>query len=426
MTINLKELAASTLERLKTAGFESAQVSISVSEQDELNIAHNEASLLRSTEDYHLSLTGIVDGRKAGATLTDLDDSAIAHSVRDLINRAKLAPQDDANAVSSRQTGHFEQGPQSCDMDLLVKKVEELLAFRAKETPKMSIDEGAAAHRLSREHVLTSEGSDLSCSVGSYGLSAFGTAKDGDKSSSFNEAGGRTNDLSIAPAYELFGIGNMLRETERQIQTVPLGGNFVGDVILAPTAVDDLLGWLIGQLGDMALISGGSVYKNRVDDLIASPLLSVRSRFDSPGHVPYTGDAFLAPAIDLVNKGRLTTLLPGYYGSRKTGLKHTPCGSGWSIDPGDMARDELIASVKHGALVTRLSMGSPGANGDFSGVIKNSFIIKDGKQGSALTESMISGNMARMLKEISGISRERLDLGSENFPWIRIPNLHFS
>jgi hypothetical protein len=39
---------------------------------------------------------------------------------------------------------------------------------------------------------------------------------------------------------------------------------------------------------------------------------------------------------------------------------------------------------------------------------------------------MISGNMAEMLKDISGISKEHLDLGGEDYPWIRIPNLHFS
>jgi len=426
MTINIQDIASSTLDKMKAAGFDGVQVSVAVSEQDELNISHNEASLLRSTEDYNLSLMGIIDGRKASATLTDLEDSAIAHSVGDLFGRAKLAPQDEANAVSSGQTGHFEQGPQQGDLDLLVKKVEELLEFRARETPKMSIDEGAALHRLGREHILTSEGSSLSCSVGSYSLSAFGTATEGDKSSSFNFAGGSTNDLSLVPSSEMFGIGTMLKETVDQIETLPLGGNFVGEVILAPTAVEDLLGWLLGQVSDMALISDGSVYKESVGEVIASPLLTIRSCFDAPGHAAYTADGFLAPSMELVKEGCLTALLPSYYGSRKTGLAHTPSSSGWSIDTGDIAKEDLIGSVRQGALVSRLSMGSPGANGDFSGVIKNSFIIKDGVVGSALSESMISGNMAQMLRDISGVSKEHLDLGSENFPWIRIPNLHFS
>ncbi len=71
-------------------------------------------------------------------------------------------------------------------------------------------------------------------------------------------------------------------------------------------------------------------------------------------------------------------------------------------------------------------MGSPRAKSDFSGVIKNSFKIENSESGPALSETMISGNMAEMLKDINGISIEPLALGSEDFPWIRIPNLHFS
>lgn len=262
-------------------------------------------------------------------------------------------------------------------------------------------------------------GSSLSYSVGCYSLMAMGTASDGDKSSSFNYTGGDTHDLS-AHASEYFGIANMLWETERQIDARPISDKFVGEIILAPTAISDLLGWLLGQLGDSALIADSSVFKDSVGDVIASPLLSIRSRFDAPGQVPYSNDAFVAPAIDLVVQGQLSTLLPSLYGSRKTGLPHTPSSSGWSIDTGELTRDELIGSVPKGALVNRLSMGSPGPNGDFSGVIKNSFIIKDGAVREALSDTMIAGNMAQMLKDISGVSREHVDFGGQDFPWVRI------
>ena len=62
-------------------------------------------------------------------------------------------------------------------------------------------------------------------------------------------------------------------------------------------------------------------------------------------------------------------------------------------------REGLRAKViDKGALVNRLSMGSPAANGDFSGVIKNSFLIEDGGLSGALSETMISGNTINMLK----------------------------
>ena len=120
------------------------------------------------------------------------------------------------------------------------------------------------------------------------------------------------------------------------------------------------------------------------------------------------------------------TLLPSLYGSRKTGLPHVPSVYGWEMNAGQESRAELVGQVSRGAIVGRLSMGMPAANGDFSGVIKNSFRIEGGTVGAALSEVMISGNMALMLKDLLGVSRERLDTGATVLPWLRIGGLHFS
>jgi PmbA protein len=424
--MDMNKVAERALGKMTEQGFDSALVCTHVGQQDELNIAISEASLLRSTEDHSLELTGIVDGRKAATSLTDLSDGSVDQAIAGLIERAQLAPQDDANAVSSGETANVVHGPQDCDLEILAVKAQELLDYRASNTPKMSIDEGVVAHSLNRSRMLTSEGSDISTSIGCYSMSAFGTATDGENSSSFNYAGGNANDLSERNAAEYFGIGDMLRETENQIATQHLNGNFVGDVVLAPTAVTDLLGWLLGQVSDMQLISDSSLYKNSVGKAIASPMISISSHYDGAGQSPISSDAFVAEPVSLIENGELKTLLPSLYGSRKTGIAHRPRGSGWKVASGDTSKDELIANVKKGALVTRLSMGYPGPNGDFSGVIKNSFLINDGELGSALSEAMISGNIATMLKDINGVSKEHIDTGGEDLPWIRIPNLNFS
>ena len=197
-------------------------------------------------------------------------------------------------------------------------------------------------------------------------------------------------------------------------------------MVLTPGAVTDLLSWLLGQLGDMQLLSGSSVYAEQVGELIASPLVTVRSRFDGPGLAPVTADAFVAQPLTLIEQGRLTTLLPSLYGSRKTGRAHCPSGSGWCIDTGTTPCAELSQGIAHGAWVGRLSMGRPAANGDFSGVIKSSFEIVDGALGDPLSEVMISGNMADMLRQVEAVSSESLDTGDEDLPWIRIGGLHFS
>jgi PmbA protein len=245
--------------------------------------------------------------------------------------------------------------------------------------------------------------------------------------SSFNHAGGETHDLAAHAAPDWFGIGEFMRDAERQIETRALDAPFDGELVLTPRAVASLLGWLQGQVGDERLIARTSLYRERVGEAIASPLLTLQSRFDAPGVAAVSAEAFAAPPVTVLAAGRLATLTPGFYASRRTGLAHVPTApAGWEIAAGSTPRDEMIAGVARGALVDRLSMGSPAANGDFSGVIKNSFLITGGEVGPALSEVMVSGNMARMLLAVSAVSRERIDSGALCLPWLRIGGLHFS
>ena len=426
LELNLKDTAAQALAQMRAAGFDDAQVTAVHSKLDELAIAHNEPSLLRSTESHKLVLLGVVDGRMASTELTRLDRDAVHERIAALFADAKSAPQDEANAVSQGQHARIVQGPQAGDRELLAAKTQELLAFRARATPRMMIDEGGCSHQWQRWHTLTTGGSDLAASVGCYSLGAFGTAREGSKSSSFNYAGGSADELAARPAQEDVGIEGMLRDTERQIETQPIGGKFQGDVVFTPAAVADLLGWFLGQLGDTQLIAGSSLYKGSVGEAVASPLLTIRSRFDAPGIAAISSDAYATPPVTLLERGTLRALTPTLYGSRKTGLKHVPVAGGWDVVAGATPLSEVIGAVQRGALVARLSMGNPAANGNFSGVIKNSFRIDGGAVGAALSETMIAGNMAQMLKDITAVSREQVDNGPQRLPWIRIANLHFS
>jgi PmbA protein len=256
-------------------------------------------------------------------------------------------------------------------------------------------------------------------------MSVFGLAREGQRASSFNYTGGECEALTDVPRQ--FGIDRMMRELTQQLDAQPIGGRFEGQVVLAPMAVQDLLAWLMGQLSDGPLIDSSSLYREHMGRAIAAPLLTLHSRYDAPGCLPVTADAFVAPATTLLDAGRLTQLAPSLYGSRKTGLPHRPLAtSGWALQAGATPRDDMIAAVPRGALVGRLSMGRPAPDGGFAGVVKNSFVIEGGRLGPALRETMIHGNVATMLREVAAVSSERLDTGSHLLPWLRIPGLNFS
>lgn len=422
----LREPAERALALMRARGFDESQATVSSTREDEVNIADGEPSLLRSTDARRLALAGIVDGRKAATEITDLGEDAVREGVEALLAAAAGAPRDDANRVSCGQRARIVQGPREADVDLLTAKARELLDFFRGETPKVNVRESVVAHTRVRSHTLTSAGSDLEADVGHHSLGVFAMAREGAKVSSFAYTGGSCHDMD-RHASEYFGIAELLRALERQIHPRPIEGKFVGDVVLTPPAVADFVGWFLGQLCDVQLIAGSSLYRDRVGEAVGSPLLTLRSRFDAPGVTALTADAFVASPVEVLRRGVLATLTPSLYGSLKTGLPHVPTAcAGWEMLCGDTPRAQLIAGTPRGALVGRLSMGMPASNGDFSGVIKNSFAIADGAVGPALSETMISGNVARMLLDVTGVSRERLDTGAFLLPWLRIGNLHFS
>lgn len=425
--MTLQDLAGQALALMQAQGFEAARADASRVRQDELNFAHNEPSLMRSTRTHKLVLTGLLDGRLASTELTDLSPDNLRHSVAQLHQTTCAAPQDAANAISAGEHARIQRGPMAADEAVLADKVAELLAFRQCETPLMMLEEGFASHTRCQQHTLTSGGSDLASDIGWYALSAFGTAREGKRTSSFNHAEGQADELSSRPAQAWFGLEALLRDTSRQVDSAPLAEKFVGDVLLAPPAVAGLLGWLHGQLSDLQLIAGSSLYRQRVGEVVASPLLNLRSRFGAPGVSGLSADGFVARPVTLLQAGTLKSLTPSLYGSRKTGLAHVPvAGSGWELDAGETPLAAMVEGIEAGALVGRLSMGHPATNGDFSGVIKNSFGIRGGQLGGALREVMIAGNVAQMLKDVIAVSRERLDTGGTCLPWLRVKGLHFS
>jgi len=80
----------------------------------------------------------------------------------------------------------------------------------------------------------------------------------------------------------------------------------------------------------------------------------------------------------------------------------------------------MIKNIKKGILIDGFSGGYPAVNGDFSGVAKNGFLIEDGKIAGAITETMISGNLFEMFKNIKDVSKEQVCAG-----WCVTPYMSF-
>ena len=94
--------------------------------------------------------------------------------------------------------------------------------------------------------------------------------------------------------------------------------------------------------------------------------------------------------------------------------------------PGESSLEDILSGIDKGLVLNRFSGGQPGTNGDFSGVAKNSFLIENGKVTDAVSETMVSGNLAELLLQIRGISKERLCDGATVLPWIAFDGVTIS
>lgn len=413
------------LNQMIESGFDDARVTIIETEANELNLAHNHVSLMRTTQSVELSLMGIKDAKRAMAKVTSLDTESVSSLIQSMLADAEASPADDAYAVSENQQGSFVKGPQSVDRDAIAESAKKLLEYRSQTYPTFQIEEAAIKHTLIKTSLVTSRDTNLESVVGSYGVVVMGSSKDEHGSSSFNYTGGNLDTLPDQLS-DVLDIDTLMANSVQETQATPVGDKFTGDVILTPVAVMDLVSWLMQQTGDFGLLSGTSVFKDSVGEAIASSLLTLRNGAEGAGEAPFNSEGFVIEPVTLVEQGKLNHLLPSYYGSRKLDLPHLAAGQAWRMDAGDVTREDMLASVSRGALVNRLSMGSPAANGDFSGVIKNSFFVENGQRTRALSETMITGNVAQMLKDIQAVSKELTDFGGDRLPWLKISGLRFS
>ena len=88
------------------------------------------------------------------------------------------------------------------------------------------------------------------------------------------------------------------------------------------------------------------------------------------------------------------------------------------MEPGSTPLEEIIANIDRGLLLGGFSGGQPGANGEFSGVAKNSFYIENGKIKGAVSETMVNGNLEKVFQNVVAVSSETACDGTSVFPYM--------
>lgn len=426
-----QKIIDSISEKLKQSGADEYACRITDGAVTELYYESGKISMVRTNFNNRFSVKIIKDKRKGTASINSFDPKNVDQAIADAMEAAQSASPDPANCVSEETQQHsYERGVFSADKEGLYTGLKNFLDITAQKYPKISFDSISAEHFLTESTYISSNGAQLTEKRGAYALSSMFMAVDKDQSSSFNSTEAVFEDIS-APFISLGGTERTLKETEQQIHTVPFPGKSITDVIVTPACMEDIIASVESNfLSDSVLINKTSLFADKLGKQVAAPQVSVYCKpLDETlvNGYAYTDDGYIAENMPLIENGVLKNFVLSDYAARRTGLPRSKNAGGcYVMKPGDTTLQQMISETENGILLNRFSGGSPGVDGDISGVLKNSFLIRNGRIAEALSETMFSANLAKMLTDIKQISIETQCDGGYRLPWVKIGGISVS
>lgn len=427
-----RELQAATLaiKQMTSLGAEESSARAMTSKKSEFNAEGGKFTLLRTTLDHSLSLTALKGQRRGMVSSNSFEEDAVLSAAKDCVASAEAGQADPAWELAREGQKEAIRGDTEPDLDKLFFRTQEMIDSIHREYPKVILEQVTADHTMETGVYLNSHGVKYVTTNGRYAVTLMFSGHEGDKSSSFNGAGFVTDSLD-KPFLDQASVRQSVKDAENQIHTTPVKGKFEGTVIFTP----DCLGGMLGELftnfaSDGVLLDGTSKWKDALNTRVGDERITIRVAPHDERIVAdqtYTAEGFEAVDYTLIEKGVLKQFMLSAYAANKTGNRRAPNASfALVMAPGETSLDDIIRKTKKGLLVSRYSGGASGASGEFSGVAKNSFVIEDGRVGSAVSETMIAGNLADMLRRVEGISRETVENGATSLPWLAVGGITIS
>jgi len=417
-----KEIAEYALDALKKAGADKAACVVSCGRKDEFNVEANKFTLMRTLFNDGLTLKTIKDNRKGVIRINKLEKPSIDKAVTDCMALSLSALPEEAEDIAEKaENKTFDQSIGGSDMNTLFSRTKGFIEQLKDEYPKIILEGMTSDFNRGQAIYVNSNGVEFNTTTEYYEIGTMFSAKDGEKSSSFNGYGARLSSLA-KPFMDLDMHRTLLSESEQSLDPRMVEEKFTGKVIVTPACTDMIWQTIIDCfLSEWSLVDGTSRWKDALDTKVADSGLTLRAVPFHPGVIAgerFTGDGYESKDCDIIRDGVLKSFALSLYGSRKTGKPRAlnSAFGNMEIPPGNIPLENMIKGIDKGILLNRFSGASPGPSGDVSGVAKNSFLIENGIITGALKETMVSFNIIDVLKKID-ISKERCQNGYSILPW---------
>lgn len=433
------------VEAAREAGADQAEAAASWSRSVETNLENGDVHSVSTDDETTFGLRVIVGQSLGFITANDTRPELLKERAAEAVAQAKVTPADPFLGLPEPQQTSpvadlFDEGIAALDASYTTEVARGLAEHVRERDQRVRIDSGSVAASVSRSALVSTAGVEVSESGTDLSSSLFGMAVDGDDVASFDYDGETSRSLQ---GFEASYMGAADRFVDKCLVGLGAGAgqSFRGPIVLSPDAVAELLlPNFLGAISAEAVRKERSRLAGELGKKIASDAFTLREDGTRRGEVASSAFDREGMAITphlLVDEGVLGMFLFNHYEARAAGgdARSTGHASGGvstlpsigtsylEMDAGQTPAADLVSSSETAIHVGRFSGSTNGVTGDFSGVVKGSHIIENGSW-RPVREVLIAGNVFDMLREVSGISKERRLVGSSALlPTVRVEGI---
>ena len=397
---------------------EEAEVFMVSEEETPVQFEANRLKRIQGKQNTSVALRLIKEGRIGYASTTDLSDT------QGLVNNAvETAPFGiQARFELPQKTAYpqikvFDPDTESISIEKMIELGEELIALVTRHTPDI-VCEAMVAKDIVSLRLMNSGGGEVSYKKSVFSLSIWGSLIRGTDMLFVGE--GQSSCHPLTTPQEVADVVIQQLELAKNRASAPTREL---PAILTPRGVvSALIPSLMTAFNGKVVLQGaspiGSKLGQRVFDqklsLWDDPTIAYRpnSRPSDDEGVPSQRTPLIEGGIvanffyDLQTAALAGTKSTGN-GNRNGGLP-TPSPTTLAIAPGKTSFDEMVGDIKEGLIIEQL-MGAEQGNvlgGDFSGNVLLGYKVESGKIVGRVKDTMVSGNVYQVLKEVTAIGSE--------------------
>lgn len=418
----LADLAQQVLDAAKKAGADAADTLIAQGTSVSIEVREGALEHAERSEGIDLGLRVLMGARQACVSISNESADSIATMAERAVAMAKEAPEDPSCGLADP-----DQLATDWDVDAL-ELFDGGTAPAAEDLQRMAIDAEAAA--LAVDGVAQAQGAGSGFSDTSLFLAASNGFQGGYRRGSYSTScvaisgeglsmerdycGEARSHLADLP--DAADIGRLAgeRAVARAGATRPPTGAF--PVLYDERIAAGLIGHLVGAVNGSAIVRGASFLKDKLGEQVLPRGLSLVENPHRPrvaGSRPFDGEGLPVAKRSIVEDGILQGWTLDLATARKLGLESTgnasrgvsappsPSSGNLALTQGDHSRDDLIAQMGTGLIITSMIGSTINPNtGDYSRGASG-FWVENGEITGPVNECTVAGNLLDMLMNIT-------------------------